>query len=231
VETGVKARKPRQEADQPRARRVYLKAAERKALILAAAREVFTRSYLNGARTRDIARAAAVNQATIFEYFDSKEALFQEAVVEPLILAMQGMQARRDAYEAATSPEELADLAQDSARRHVQDMLDIFPLLTAVLFSDPDLGRKLYREHLAPLLRRRGDVLDGLVRDGLDLDFVSLANFGMVFAIALDRQFGDHVEGGQTDLAEITRQFTRMSTGGFARRERSVKKTTKTSGD
>lgn len=223
MEKSGKARQTQEDAGQPRARRIYLRAAERRELILAAAREVFTRSHLNGARTRDIARAASVNQATIFEHFESKEALFQEAVVEPLIRAMQGMQARRETYEAAASPDELASLAQDSAQRHVQDMLDIFPLLTAVLFSDPDLGRQLYREHLAPLLRQRGEILDGLVRDGLDLDFVSLANFGMIFAIAMDRQFGDHAESSPADLAEIARQFTRMSTGGFARRGRDAK--------
>jgi hypothetical protein len=53
------------------------------------------------------------------------------------------------------------------------------------------------------------------VRDGLDLDFVGLAIFGMTFAIALDRHFGN--EEGQADLSEVARQFTRLSTGGFAR--------------
>jgi AcrR family transcriptional regulator len=230
VDNSGKARRTETEAGQARARRIYLRAAERRELILAAAREVFTRSHLNGARTRDIARAASVNQATIFEHFESKEALFQAAVVEPLIRAMAGMQARRETYETAASSDELAGLAQESAERHVADMLEIFPLLTTVLFSDPDLGRQLYREHLAPLLRRRGKILDGLVRDGLDLDFVSLANFGMTFAIALDQQFGEHDESRPADVAEIARQFTRMSTGGFARRERAPSPDKKKSG-
>jgi len=198
-----------------RPRRAYLPAAERRKSIIAAAQEVFARSNLKGARTRDIAAAAAVNQATIFEHFASKEALFQEAVVQPLIDAMRGMHARREIYEAADSPDELAGLALASATRHVADMVDIFPLFTAALFSDPDLGRALYREHIAPILRQRGEILEGLVRDGLDLDFVGLAIFGMTFAIALDRHFGE--ESGQKDLSEVARQFTRMSTGGFAR--------------
>jgi AcrR family transcriptional regulator len=200
---------------QTRPRRAYLPAAERRKSIIAAAQQVFARSNLKGARTRDIAAAAAVNQATIFEHFESKEALFQEAVVQPLIDAMRGMHARREAYESAASPDELARLAQDSATRHVGDMVAIFPLLTAALFSDPDLGRELYREHLAPLIRQRGAILDGLTRDGLDLDFVGLAIFGMTFAVALDRHFGE--TEGQSDLSEVARQFTRMSTGGFAR--------------
>jgi hypothetical protein len=40
----------------------------------------------------------------------------------------------------------------------------------------------------------------------------------MTFAIALDRHFGEHeTHGKQADLSEVARQFTRMSTGGFAR--------------
>ncbi|MDE8651114.1 TetR/AcrR family transcriptional regulator [Novosphingobium album (ex Liu et al. 2023)] len=197
----------------PRRRRTYMPAAERRKQIIAAAQQVFAEANLKGARTRDIARAASVNQATIFEHFPSKEALFQEAVVQPLIDAMRGMHERKEIYETATTADEMAALARASAQRHVGDMVDIFPLFTAALFSDPELGGKLYREHIAPLIHARGEILDGLAREGLDLDFVGLANFGMLFAIALDRHFG----GGQADLDHTAEQFTRMSTGGFAR--------------
>lgn len=188
-------------------------AAERRKSILAAAQQVFAQSNLQGARTRDIAKAAAVNQATIFEHFASKEELFQEAVVAPLIDAMRGMHERMEIYETAGTPDEIAALALPSATRHLQDMVDIFPLFTAAMFSDPELGRQLYRDHIAPLLRQRGQVLDGITRDGLDLDFIGLANFGMLFAVAMDRHFC----GGEIDVPDLARQFTRMSTGGFAR--------------
>src|SRR5690606_16232660 len=128
--------------------------------IIAAAQQVFARSNLKGARTRDIARAADVNQATIFEHFESKEALFHEAVVKPLIDAMRGMHERVTVYRQADTPDELAELASASAHRHVGDMVDVFPLLAAALFSDPELGRELYREHIAPLIRERGEILE-----------------------------------------------------------------------
>ena len=196
-----------------RQRRAYMPAAERRKSILAAAQQVFSQSNLQGARTRDIAKAAAVNQATIFEHFASKEELFQEAVVAPLIDAMRGMHERMEIYETAGTPEEIAALALPSATRHLQDMVDIFPLFTAAMFSDPELGRQLYRDHIAPLLRQRGQVLDGITRDGLDRNFVGLANFGMMFAVAMDRHFC----GGEADVPDLARQLTRMSTGGFAR--------------
>ena len=216
---------PREQAKQaaePRQRRAYMPAAERRKSIIAAAQQVFAQSNLKGARTRDIARAASVNQATIFEHFESKEALFQAAVVQPLIDAMRGMHQRMEAYSSAGTANEIADLALPSGQRHLQSMIEIFPLLTAALFSEPELGRQLYRDHIAPLLRQWGQVLNGITRDGLELDFIGLANFGIVFAVAMDLHFGEAGKDGrgEADIGDLARQFTRMATGGFARETR-----------
>jgi AcrR family transcriptional regulator len=210
---------PKTEAEpRKRPRRAYLPAAERRKSIIAAAQKVFGRTNLKGARTRDIARAAEVNQATLFEHFESKEALFHAAVVQPLIDAMRGMHERVEVYETAGSPEELGKLAESSTQRNLEEVINIFPLLTAALFSEPELGRKLYREQVAPLLRQRGDVLRTVVKDGIDPRFVSLTSFGMLFALAMDRYFG----GSKQDLSELAAQFNRLSTTGFARDKRGV---------
>lgn len=187
-------------------------------MIIAAAQEVFARANLQGARTRDIAKAAEVNQATIFEHFESKVALFHEAVVQPLIDAMRGVHERVEIYETATTPAELARLGQASTLKHLNDMLQIFPLLTVALFSEPELGRKLYREEIAPLIRQRGEVLRPLVKEGIDPAFVGLMNFGMLFALAMDRHLGE----GSGDLTALASQFTRLSTTGFAREKSKV---------
>jgi AcrR family transcriptional regulator len=194
-------------------RRPYLPAAERRASIIAAARGVFAQVNLKGARTRDIAAAAGVNQATIFEHFASKEALFHAAVVEPLIEAMQVMHGRVEVYDTAATPAEMGEMAEGATARHIQGMIDIFPLMTAALFSEPELGREIYREQIAPLLRERGAVLAPLVKEGIDPQLVGLTSFGMLFAVAMDRWFG---EGGG-DLAATAAQFNRLSTTGFAR--------------
>jgi len=55
---------------------------ESRAAILAAAEEHFARDGLAGARTDAIARAAGVNKAMLYYYFDSKERLFQAVVEE-----------------------------------------------------------------------------------------------------------------------------------------------------
>jgi AcrR family transcriptional regulator len=213
VATREKTRKAKNERARTRPRRAYLPAAERRKSIIAAAQQVFARANLQGARTRDIAKAAEVNQATLFEHFDSKQALFHEAVVRPLIDAMRGAHERVEVYETAATPGELAALAAGSSARHLKDMVDIFPLLTVALFSDPELGRKLYREEVAPLIRQRGEVLRPLVKEGLDPKLVGLLNFGMLFAVAMDRYLGD----GGGELSALASQLSRLSTSGFVR--------------
>lgn len=200
-------------AEAPRPRRVYRRAAERREEIVAAAREAFVRSTYAGARTRDIAEAAGVNQATLFKLFPTKETLFEEAVMKPLFTAMEDMNARMAVYEQARTPAELAEAAEASTARHLADMRRIFPLLATALFSELEQGKRLFRDYLEPLIRQRGAVLQPLVKDGIDPEFVGLASFGMMFAIAMQQQLGGH----EDDLGQLARQFNRFSTEGFAR--------------
>jgi len=134
-------------------------------------------------------------------------------VVQPLIDVMRGMHERVLVYETANGPDEMAEMAHASALANLREMVDILPLMTAALFSEQELGRKLYREHLTPLLRQRGEVLKPLMRDGIDAEMVGLANFGMMFAFALDVRFGER----ETTLEDLASQLNRLSTGGFAR--------------
>jgi TetR/AcrR family transcriptional regulator len=201
------------ETSATRPRRAYLPAKERRRLIIEAAQQVFSRSNLQGARTRDIAKAAEVNQATLFEHFESKEALFHAAVVEPLLDAMRGMKDRAQSYEAAKSLAEMRQLAQASARQQLETMMDIFPLFTAALFSDLELGKTLYREQITPILKERGEAIRRLVKPGLDVDLVEIALFGMIFAFAMNQTLGE----GKTDIAILAKHLTSIAVTGFAR--------------
>lgn len=194
-------------------RRVYRAAAERRVEIIAAAQAEFIRSNFAGARTRDIAKAAGVNQATLFKLFPTKEILFDEAVMQPLIEAMKTMHGQVELYEAAETPAEMGALAEQSTQRHIEDMQRILPLLTTALFSDLESGRQLFREQLEPLIRQRGEVLLPLAKDGFDAELLGLASFGMMFAVALQRWFS----GRSDDLSDTASQFNRLFTAGFAR--------------
>ena len=204
---------PAPEAPPAKLRRAYLPAKERRRLIIEAAQLVFSRSSLQGARTRDIAKAAEVNQATLFEHFASKEALFHAAVVEPLLEAMRGMHDRAQSYEAAESLDEMRTLAQASARRQIETMVEVFPLFTAALFSDLELGKKLYREQIMPILNERGAAIRRLVKPELDVGLVEVAVFGMIFALAMNQTLGE----GATDFAVLAEHLTGIAVTGYAK--------------
>jgi AcrR family transcriptional regulator len=197
----------------PKPRRSYLPADERRRQIILAAQEVFARTNLQGARTRDLAKAAGINQATLFEHFDSKEDLFVAAVVQPMLDVMRGMRERLQAIESVTSPEDMLAMSQASTENYLKTMVDIYPLLAVALFSDPALGQKLYCEQIAPLLKERGEAMRSLVKGNVDPEILSLAAFGMLFAVAMDRAFT-----GKTDnLSALARQIASLVAFGFAR--------------
>lgn len=198
----------------PVKRRSYLRAPERRAQIIEAAQQVFARSNLKGARTRDIAKAAKINQATLFEHFTSKEELFEEAVIKPFLDTMRGMHERLPRYAAAGTLEEMQTLGVAQTQRQIETMFDIFPLLAAALFSDLDLGRKLYREQMLPLLRVRAAAIAPLTRASLDPETVEFAVFGTILALAMHQTFSG--EGG--DPARLGEQVAMIITTGFARR-------------
>lgn len=58
-------------------------AAATKAALLDAARELFTERGFDATTVRDIAARAGVNQALLFRYFGSKDALFEAAMESP----------------------------------------------------------------------------------------------------------------------------------------------------
>ncbi len=87
------------------ARRKRRSPEEIRSRLLQAAQAEFKRSGFVGATTAAIAREADVTEAQLFRYFDSKAALFREAVFEPL-----------DAHFSDFSARNLATL--DKARGH-----------------------------------------------------------------------------------------------------------------
>lgn len=211
--TAIQNTKPADAGTSAKRTREYLPADERRRRILVAAKKVFAQTGLQGARTRDLARAARINQATLFGHFSSKEHLFAEAVVNPLVTLMAGIRARAIAYGEAHSREELIALGEASFKLHLEVMCEIYPLLMAVFSSDPKTSGKLYREQIVPLLKERGRSIRPLMKDELDPELIGLATFGVIFAVAMDRSF----RGDLTNAPDLARQLTIFATLGFLR--------------
>ena len=193
--------------------RQYMPAEERRNQILESARAVFAQSGLKGARTRELAQAAGINPATLFDHFKSKEELFIAAIMQPLSVQLESARERIQAYESADSWESLNALLSNGIQNNLEDMVDSFPLLAQALFSDRELGDRFYHEQIHPLLKTRADMMVDLTREGFDPDLLQLIFFGMFFAIAMDQQ----ITGNKRDLAQVARQVTELVTGGCAR--------------
>jgi AcrR family transcriptional regulator len=188
-----------------RQKRAYLPAEERRRQIIAAVQDVFAESTLQGATTRNLAKAADVNVATIFALFGSKEELFMASVVEPLLEIMRDMHNTHVVEDAGTAGE-LREVILPSMERNLRTMIDIFPLLASALFSDPKIGRQFYVERIQPLIHARSEGIAPFLKDDVDPDLKCLAGFGIEFAIAMDRFFRD----GGDDVSDIALQVRDM---------------------
>jgi TetR/AcrR family transcriptional regulator len=151
-----------------------------KAAIVDAAVEEFAALGLAGARIDEIARAAGVNKALLYYYFESKEHLY-EGVIEQMFLAMTD--ALRGALGIAKGPQEklLAFLdanfevlaGQPAYARLLEQEMDIVKVFLNNV--KPDTAPKFIRQ-IGPLLAEFRTVLEEGVKSGafrrIDIDAV-----------------------------------------------------------
>lgn len=194
-------------------------AEERRESILAAAREAFVSAGYGGARTRDIAARAGVNEALLFRHFATKDDIFHEAVVVPLIEIMGTSLASTDDI---VEPGELTEKKRSNAQATMRQMLEVMqmavPLLGVVLFADNEQATTLYREQITPILdagsarlRKRYGTWD---HREYDPDLMPRISMGMCLFVALDAYF----TGRDLDLDATAAELADVITYGTARR-------------
>lgn len=178
---------------------------ERREQLIGAARRVFLRHGLVGARTRHIADEAGVNEALLYHHFGSKEEIFELAILEPLQALMV------DLFASSTEAVEGAEVREDEVRRTVlhlvRTMNEVLPLLGMVLFSDSETGRRFYQEKYYPLLREGyatgTRAMAGWAKHPID-PAVATAVHGVAFVAAMDRWF----RGTEPDEEELAAVLT-----------------------
>ena len=164
----------------PEPRKTKRDAVATKAAIVAAALEEFAQLGLAGARIDEIARAARVNKALLYYYFESKEHLY-EGLIEQMFVAMTS--ALRGALGTTDGPREklLAFLdanfkvlaAQPAYARLLEQQVDIVKVFVNNL--KPDTAPRFFRQ-ITPLLTEFRAVLEEGVETGvfrtIDIDAV-----------------------------------------------------------
>ncbi|MBI3256439.1 MAG: TetR/AcrR family transcriptional regulator [Actinobacteria bacterium] len=177
-----------------RAPRKRLSAPERRREILEAARSVFLRRGLSGARTREIAEAAGVNEALLYQHFSSKEALFEAAVVEPMREILDAVAAAQSALPSVSTD---IDMVRTFTRFYVREFLQIMsgvaPAMGVTMFADPGVGSAFFQQTFRPMIDLLAEVItqatEGIANPLATPDMIATMGMGACFTLAVDHHF------------------------------------------
>ena len=191
------------DGEAPRPRR--LTAAARRSSILAAARRAFTETGdMNGTTIRQIAERGGISEGVIYRHFESKDQLFIEAVVEPLRQAVDDLVAATEVVDRdePLTPERQVETLAGLYRQLVATLEEVLPLLGLVLFGDPKVARRFYRDHFAVAMDRLAEAWRAVEdRYGYEVesaDISARAVMGIALMLALESHHGarfDRVRG------------------------------------
>jgi TetR/AcrR family transcriptional regulator len=203
--------------------RKRLSAAERRAKIIADAREVFIEQGVNGARSRDIAQRAGITEAYLYRHFHSKDEIFMLAIDRPLDEMITHL--RDETRELAErSDVERVDVLLRSHELLLECMVEIAPLVAAALLSGGGRNDQFYTDHLLPRLR---SVLALVIPDitgyplkAFELDLFVDTMIGIHMTIALEHL----LENKPVDVPTVARQVTTMFAAGVGRTGKPAKR-------
>lgn len=189
-----------------------LHAEERRKQLLVAAREEFLRLGPEGARVGDIAKRAGVNVALLYRYFESKEQLFEEAIVEPLDQLLQEMLVDTEDGVPKRGTDEMIELFYRSLLRVFTEYLELF---NVVLFSDRDNGHEFYMRRIAPFMDAVASQTNGagaFWKQSFDASLTTPMCVGMCWGVAMDA----HFRGTEMDVDQVSAALTALTIGGLA---------------
>jgi AcrR family transcriptional regulator len=192
-------------------KRKRLTAEERRDRILAAGRAVFLEQGLNGARTRTIAEQAGITEAVLYRHFESKEEIFEAAVLEPLRALLDDLLERSRALLAGDETKPRLVMRLESL--WLERLQEIVPLLGPALFDDQTLGQQCYRDTVAPFLSQlQADcVRSGLLPAG-EAAVLVRAIFGTNLLLVLDRL----QQGASVDIPSLAGQLSDLYSLGLS---------------
>jgi len=178
-------------------RRRRLTAEARKSSILAAARRAFTETGdMNGTTIKVIAEHSGISEGVIYRHFESKDQLFFEAVVEPLKQAVDDLVAATAVVDRdqPLTPQRQLETMIGLYRQLTATLEKIIPLLGLVLFGDPQVAQRFYRENFAVAMDRLAEAWRE-VEDRYGFPFESQeisarTVMGMALIVALESAYG-----------------------------------------
>lgn len=134
--------------------------AERRASILAAAKDVFAEKGYHATTIGDIARAAGLSYGSIYWYYDSKETLFHELMTAEAA----ALQEHIDAALAGTPRSLGPDAPFRAAVRATFEFYEADRALVKLLFRDAYALGERFEQHLHEINSRFLDHIEGVIR-------------------------------------------------------------------
>jgi AcrR family transcriptional regulator len=128
--------------------------------IIAAAQRIFALHGYSQARVEDIAQAAGVGKGTVYEYFSSKQAVFEQAVEAGMSQYMDGLEHE---IQRDSSPIEklrrIAVLHMKFVTEHRNT--------ANIIIADPAIMSP-HRERLREICQRAQDMVAGVIKQGIE---------------------------------------------------------------
>jgi AcrR family transcriptional regulator len=180
---------------------------DRRAQIVAVAREVFAEFGYSGTKIRMVAQRAGITEPLLYRHFHSKESLYEEAFLHPLDSFIEGLAA--ETHDLATR----TDISRSEVLRHFHELFlaHLVPVTSLVgmsLFFDADSGEAGSGDPVFPrvhaLVSEVFADLSGLTADKLGADSLARSLMGLYFGLAVESDFDDAV----LDPAATARQLT-----------------------
>jgi AcrR family transcriptional regulator len=192
--------------------RKRLTAEARKDSILKAARRAFSETGdMNGTTIRVIAEKGGISEGVIYRHFESKDQLFIEAVVQPLKEAVDELVAAAEHIDnEVLTPERQLDGMNDLYNQLVATLEEVLPLLGLVMFGDPKVARRFYRDNFSVAMDRLATAWQSVAdKHRLELasqDMVARAVMGNALILALESRHGQgfNREAAIATMAEAT---------------------------
>lgn len=192
-----------------------LRADERRRSILKAACKAFSDSGdVNGTTMRRIADEAGISEGVIYRHFESKDQLFYEAVVEPLREAIDSLVAAAEDVdrEGPFTAERQVESVEGLYRQLTSTFEKMLPLLGLVLFGEPKVARRFFRDHfLVAIDRLSAAWAEFERRHGVDVTLAATsarAVMGSALVLALEGAYSKNPVDRRRQFEEMTRGMT-----------------------
>lgn len=184
-----------------------LSQAERRSQLLDAARAEFLSRGYAGARLQTVAKACGVTEPMVYKHFESKDELFDAAIMQPL----HDLLAARIAEILAMPADPVGAVQLETTRAFMRTLLHTFAEcvqpIGMVLFGEAAHADGLYRRHLRPLIDAAVQASEATWstwphRD-YDIRTAMNAAFGMAFWTALTQR----LDGADANLDALADQL------------------------